>query len=67
MTNTKIKSPSAYEKQRLEDSHKRIVNKVICKLEKKTKTVSKVTEKIYQISHRKTTEFIKKDLKLNIL
>ena len=47
MTNTKIKSPSAYEKQRLEDSHKRIVNKVICKLEKKQKTVSKVTEKIY--------------------
>ena len=43
MANKKIKSLSAYEKQRLEDSYKRIGNKVICKPEKKQKTVSKVT------------------------
>ena len=44
MANKKIKSLSDYEKQRLEDSYKRIGNKIICKLEKKKKkTVSKVT------------------------
>ena len=35
MANKKIKSLSDYEKQRLEDSYKRIGNKIICKLEKK--------------------------------
>ena len=37
MANKKIKSLSDYEKQRLEDSYKRIGNKIICKLEKKKK------------------------------
>ena len=43
MANKKIKSLSAYEKQRLEDIYKRIGNKVICKLDKNKKTASKVT------------------------
>ena len=63
MANKKIKSLSAYEKQRLEGSHKRIVNKVICKLEKNKKLYRKllkksirlVIERLYQI-HKKGFE-----------
>ena len=60
MANKKIKSLSAYEKQRLEDIHKRIGNKVICKLDKNKnlyrklhkKSIKLVNERLYEI-HKK--------------
>ena len=46
MANEKIKLLYDYEKQRLEDSHKHIGSKFICKLEKKKKKKKKTVPKV---------------------
>ena len=61
MANKKIKSLSAYEKQRLEDSYKRIGNKVICKLEKNKKLYRKLLKKSIRLAYERIYEIHKKE------
>ena len=61
MANKKIKSLSAYEKQRLEDSYKCIGNKVICKLEKNKKLYRKLLKKSIRLANERIYEIHKKE------
>ena len=61
MANKKIKSLSDYVKQRLEDSYKRIGNKIICKLEKKKKLYRKLLKKSIRLANERIYEIHKKE------
>ena len=60
MANKKIKPLSAYEKQRLEDSHKRAGTKVVRKLEKNKKLYRKLLEESISLANKRLYEYHKK-------
>ena len=60
MGNKRIKLLSAYEKQRLEDNHKHIGNKVIRKLEKNKKVYWKILQKSFRLANERLYEIHKK-------
>ena len=60
MANEKIKLLSDYEKQRLEDSHKHIGSKFICKLEKNKKLYRKLLKKSIRLANERPHEIYEK-------